>query len=120
MDTTITTNDIVEIANQTLRELHAQRDIINGVIKKQSNIERIYQQCENILKSMNNSFYRLFLFKNKPLPLSETVNDEDKSLNVSPTNNELELLKQINIEIGKELDLHNFKLNEALRQKPMS
>jgi hypothetical protein len=109
---------IIDIANNTLKELHEQRQIIDGAIETQEQIAGIYEKCQNILKSMNDSFYRLFLFKKEKLPEKNKTTTTENDLSLSASN-ELELLKQINIQIGKELDLHNFKLNEALKQKPM-
>jgi hypothetical protein len=114
---TSTTQEIIDIANNTLKELYTQREIINGAIEKQTYIGDIYNQCQNIIKSMNDSFYRLFLFKNKKLPEKEKIIDKNDNESIHNFNNELELIKQINIEIGKELDLHNNKLNKALKFK---
>lgn len=113
MDETIT------IASDTLKELYYQREIIEKSIVQQTNIESIYTKCQNILKSMNDSLYRLF-FKNEKIETQKYEKNEtiiDDSIN--QTKNELETLKQINLLINKELSYHNNILDKSIKIKPM-
>ena len=68
-------DESINIASETLKELYFQREIIEKSIVQQNNIESIYNKCQNILKSMNNSFYRLF-FKNEKIETQKYKKNE--------------------------------------------
>lgn len=112
-------DESINIASDTLKELYYQREIIEKSIVQQTNIESIYTKCQNILKSMNDSLYRLF-FKNEKIETQKYEKNEtiiDDSIN--QTKNELETLKQINLLINKELSYHNNILDKSIKIKPM-
>ena len=108
-------DETIDIASETLKELYYQREIIEKTLVQQTNIHTIYNKCQNILKSMNDSFYRLF-FKNEKIETeiynntssrdtdSDTDSDTDR---YTDSTNELEKIKKINLLINKELDRHN-------------
>lgn len=111
-------DESINIASDTLKELYYQREIIEKSIVQQTNIESIYTKCQNILKSMNDSLYRLF-FKNEKIETQKYENQMNDS-NANPeTKNELETLKQINLLINKELSYHNNILDKSIKIKPM-
>ena len=104
-------DETIDIASETLKELYYQREIIEKTLVQQTNIHTIYNKCQNILKSMNDSFYRLF-FKNEKIETEiynntssrDTDRDTDR---YTDSTNELEKIKKINLLINKELDRHN-------------
>ncbi len=100
-------DETINIASETLKELYYQREIIEKTLVQQTNIHTIYNKCQNILKSMNDSFYRLF-FKNEKIE-TEIYNNTSSIDTDSATDstNELEKIKKINLLINKELDRHN-------------
>ena len=112
-------DETIDIASETLKELYYQREIIEKTLVQQTNIHTIYNKCQNILKSMNDSFYRLF-FKNEKIETeiynntssrdtdSDTDSDTDRYTDrYTDSTNELEKIKKINLLINKELDRHN-------------
>ena len=110
MDETIdiaSMNETIDIASETLKELYYQREIIEKTLVQQTNIHTIYNKCQNILKSMNDSFYRLF-FKNEKIETEIYNNtssiETDYDVDID---NELQKIKKINLLINKELDYHN-------------
>ena len=109
-------DESIKIASETLKELYYQREIIEKSIVQQNNIQSIYTKCQNILKSMNDSLYRLF-FKNEKIETQkyETTIKDFKC----ETKNELETLKQINLLINEELRYHNTILDKSNKIKPM-
>lgn len=112
-------DESINIASDTLKELYYQREIIEKSIVQQTNIQTIYTKCQNILKSMNDSLYRLF-FKNEKIETQKYEKNEtiiDDSIN--QTKNKLETLKQINLLINKELNYHNNILDKSNKIKPM-
>lgn len=102
-------DETIDIASETLKELYYQREIIEKTLVQQSNIQTIYNTCQNILKSMNDSFYRLF-FKNEKIEteIYNNTNDRatDRDLDID-IDIELQKIKKINLLINKELDRHN-------------
>lgn len=113
-------DESITIASETLKELYYQREIIEKSIVQQNNIQTIYTKCQNILKSMNDSFYRLF-FKNEKIETQkyESQFNDSNTETEYETKNELETLKQINLLINKELSYHNNILDKSIKIKPM-
>ena len=116
-------DETIDIASETLKELYYQREIIEKTLVQQTNIHTIYNKCQNILKSMNDSFYRLF-FKNEKIETeiynNTSSRDTDRYTDsttdrytdsttdrYTDSTNELEKIKKINLLINKELDRHN-------------
>jgi hypothetical protein len=99
--------ETIDIASETLKELYYQREIIEKTLVQQSNIHTIYNKCQNILKSMNDSFYRLF-FKNEKIETESYNNTRSIEIDSEVDRyTELQKIKKINLLINKELDRHN-------------
>jgi len=104
-------DETINIASETLKELYYQREIIDKTLVQQTNIQTIYNTCQNVLKSMNDSFYRLF-FKNKEIELETYTTNKNEINNYRgdidiDIDIELQKIKQINLLINKELNYHN-------------
>jgi len=100
-------DETIDIASETLKELYYQREIIEKTLVQQTNIHTIYNKCQNILKSMNDSFYRLF-FKNEKIETEIYNNTRSIEINSDVDRyTELQKIKKINLLINKELDRHN-------------
>lgn len=100
-------DETINIASETLKELYYQREIIEKTLVQQTNIHTIYNKCQNILKSMNDSFYRLF-FKNEKIETEIYNNTRSIEINSDVDRyTELQKIKKINLLINKELDRHN-------------
>ena len=100
-------DETIDIASETLKELYYQREIIEKTLVQQTNIHTIYNKCQNILKSMNDSFYRLF-FKNEKIETEIYNNTSSIEINSDVDRyTELQKIKKINLLINKELDRHN-------------
>ena len=110
MDETIdiaSMDETIDIASETLKELYYQREIIEKTLVQQTNIHTIYNKCQNILKSMNDSFYRLF-FKNEKIETEIYNNTRSIEINSDVDRyTELQKIKKINLLINKELNRHN-------------
>ena len=102
-------DETINIASETLKELYYQREIIDKTLVQQTNIQTIYNTCQNVLKSMNDSFYRLF-FKNKEIEIETYTTNKNEINNYRgdiDIDIELQKIKQINLLINKELNYHN-------------
>jgi len=100
-------DETIDIASETLKELYYQREIIEKTLVQQTNIHTIYNKCQNILKSMNDSFYRFF-FKNEKIETEIYNNTRSIEINSDVDRyTELQKIKKINLLINKELDRHN-------------
>ena len=110
-------DETIDIASETLKELYYQREIIEKTLVQQTNIHTIYNKCQNILKSMNDSFYRLF-FKNEKIE-TEIYNNTSSIETDCDTDSDTELqkIKKINLLINKELDYHNNILESSNKFK---
>ena len=120
MDETIdiaSMNETIDIASETLKELYYQREIIEKTLVQQTNIHTIYNKCQNILKSMNDSFYRLF-FKNEKIETEIYNNTSSIETDCDvDSDTELQKIKKINLLINKELDYHNNILESSNKFK---
>ena len=101
----------IKTASDTLVLLYEQRYYIEKSLHQQKKIKKIYQASKNIVRSMNDSIYRVFFFKNNiDEEKIRLLNNYDKTDNYV---NNLEQLKKINLLIGEELELHNKLLKKS-------
>ena len=55
----------IKTASDTLILLYEQRSYIKKSLHQQETIKKIYEASKNIVRSMNDSIYRVFFFKNQ-------------------------------------------------------
>ena len=105
----------IKTASDTLILLYEQRSYIEKSLHQQETIKKIYEASKNIVRSMNDSIYRVFFFKNKIEDIDEEkvrlLDNHDKTDDYV---NNLEQLKKINLLIGEELELHNKLLKKSI------
>jgi hypothetical protein len=112
--------ETIKIAESTLENLYYQKNQINCINKDINTIDSNVSISEQILYSMKSLIYRITYHKednskednSKEDNSKEDNSKEDNSKEDNSTNriNNLELLKQINLEINKELEIQNKEL----------
>ena len=103
----------IKTASDTLVLLYEQRSYIEKSLHQQETIIKLYEASKNIIRSMNDSIYRVFFFNKKI-----KINEEEKTKLLSNEDDiyisNLEQLKKINLLIGEELELHNKLLKKSI------
>lgn len=95
----------------TLDKLHHQKSKIENVNNKLNNIETKLSYSEYLVNKMSSIFYNIYtnIF---PSSFNDQSNHEKKTPNIKVINGDyLENIKEINLQIGDELDLQNELLN---------
>ena len=92
--------ETIKIAESTLENLYYQKNQINSINIDINTIDSNVSISEKILYSMKSFIYRITYSKEQ----------NSKENNITNQINNLELLKQINLEINKELEIQNKEL----------
>jgi hypothetical protein len=114
MDSISKNSEILEIANETIKELASQEEQIERIIESKKETYNIFSYCKSLL----NNFNSIWTPTKKELQVAQqpkketitTLKNNTFMFMEEPPTNLYELLK-INKEIGHILDRQNVKLN---------
>ena len=102
--------ETIKIAESTLENLYYQKNQINSINIDINTIDSNVSISEKILYSMKSFIYRITYSKEQNSKEQNSKEQNSKENNITNQINNLELLKQINLEINKELEIQNKEL----------